>query len=108
MKKIFVVLMLALVGLAFMGCADDAYVASQNLSQLADNFGVYRRAVFYNGITNEYILISIIINITYYSRPCTISFIRYYYLIEVHVTSIFMKDYFASLTRCRYKIHITI
>ena len=34
----------------------DAEVASHNLSRAADQFEVYRRVVFYNGITDEYIL----------------------------------------------------
>lgn len=38
------------------GCASDADVASQNISVAADNFEVARRIVFYNGITNDYIL----------------------------------------------------
>lgn len=38
------------------GCSNDADVASQNLSQAADNFRIARRVVFYNGITGEYIL----------------------------------------------------
>lgn len=39
------------------GCDNDASVASRNLSQAADNFEINRRIVFYNGITNEYILV---------------------------------------------------
>lgn len=42
------------VGLA--GCSNEANVASQNLSQAADNFGINRRIVFYNGITDKYML----------------------------------------------------
>lgn len=38
------------------GCDTDATVASRNLSQAADNFEINRRIVFYNGITNEWIL----------------------------------------------------
>lgn len=38
------------------GCSSDADVASSNLSKDADNFKILRRIVFYNGITNEYIL----------------------------------------------------
>lgn len=34
----------------------DADVASSNLSRDADMFRIYRRVVFYNGITDEYIL----------------------------------------------------
>lgn len=46
-----------LVGLvALTGCADDAAVASRNLVKAADNFEVNRRIVFYNGITDSYML----------------------------------------------------
>ena len=38
------------------GCADDAMVASRNLSKAADNFEIDRRIVFYNGITDTYML----------------------------------------------------
>jgi hypothetical protein len=38
------------------GCDDDAVIASRNLSKAADNFEINRRVVFYNGITNEYML----------------------------------------------------
>lgn len=48
------ILILAALGLG--GCANDADVASRNLSQAADNFEINRRVVFYNGITNDYIL----------------------------------------------------
>jgi len=37
-------------------CAKEADVASQNISQAADNFGINRRIVFYNGITDKYML----------------------------------------------------
>jgi hypothetical protein len=37
-------------------CDDDASIASRNLSKAADMFEVERRIVFYNGITNDYIL----------------------------------------------------
>lgn len=54
MKKI-------LIGVALIAtmtaCPSDADVASTNLSKAADNFEVQRRIVFYNGITNEYILV---------------------------------------------------
>lgn len=49
-----VALLLAAIGLA--GCSSDADVASRNLSQAADQFEINRRIVFYNGITNDYIL----------------------------------------------------
>lgn len=38
------------------GCSTDADVASYNLSKAAEQFQVYRRVVFYNGITDKYIL----------------------------------------------------
>lgn len=34
----------------------DASVADNNMEKAADNFEIMRRAVFYNGITGEYIL----------------------------------------------------
>lgn len=51
-KLLFLPLLLVLV---LAGCT-DADVASSNLSKAADQFQVNRRIVFYNGITNEYIL----------------------------------------------------
>ena len=57
MKKIVVsVFSLIIFGAIFISCVDDATVASQNLSKDADMFRINRRVVFYNGITNEYIL----------------------------------------------------
>lgn len=38
------------------GCSSDADVASRNLSKAADMFEIERRIVFYNGITEQYIL----------------------------------------------------
>jgi hypothetical protein len=43
----------------FMGnssCTTDADVASSNLSKAADQFQIFRRVVFYNGITDSYML----------------------------------------------------
>lgn len=51
MKYIFLVLVFLL------SACDDADVASRNLSKAADNFEVNRRIVFYNGITNDYMLV---------------------------------------------------
>lgn len=39
------------------GCGGEADVASANTSKAADNFEVNRRIVFYNGITDSYILV---------------------------------------------------
>lgn len=41
---------------ALAACSNDAQVASYNLSQAADNFKINRRIVFYNGITDAYML----------------------------------------------------
>jgi hypothetical protein len=55
MKK-FIFGFMIIVSMGFiMGCS-DAEVASQNVSKAADQFEVYRRVVFYNGITDTYIL----------------------------------------------------
>jgi hypothetical protein len=43
-------------GLALSGCSSDADVASENLSEAAEDFKINRRVVFYNGITDSYIL----------------------------------------------------
>lgn len=45
-----------LVSLLITSCSNDAQVASANLSVDADNFQVNRRIVFYNGITDNYIM----------------------------------------------------
>lgn len=45
-----------LLSLGLAACSSDADVASENLSKAADNFEVLRRIVFYNGITEQYIL----------------------------------------------------
>ena len=51
--KYFATLMIAA---TFAGCSSDADVASRNVSKAADNFEVARRIIFYNGITNDYML----------------------------------------------------
>jgi len=38
------------------GCSTDADIASHNLSKAADMFQVNRRVVFFNGITDSYLL----------------------------------------------------
>jgi hypothetical protein len=53
MKKLLATLALA-TGLS--ACVPDAEVASYNLSQAADMFEIDRRIVFYNGITDTYML----------------------------------------------------
>ena len=38
------------------GCDNDAQIVNYNLGTDGDNFKLYRRVVFYNGITDKYIL----------------------------------------------------
>lgn len=49
-------LLLALPFVALSACVPDAQVASTNLSRAADMFEIDRRVVFYNGITDTYML----------------------------------------------------
>lgn len=39
------------------GCSDDARIASTNNAKASDNFEIDRRVVFFNGITDEYLLV---------------------------------------------------
>jgi hypothetical protein len=56
--KRFILVTLAVLGLmvSFAGCANDATIARHNLEVAEQNFQVYRRCVFYNVITGDYIL----------------------------------------------------
>lgn len=47
---------IALLSALTVACADDAHVASKNTRKAADNFEINRRIVFYNGITDSYML----------------------------------------------------
>jgi hypothetical protein len=57
MRKSLLALVLVLFVLScwLSGCS-DAEVASYNTSRSADQFEIYRRVVFYNGITDSYIM----------------------------------------------------
>ena len=55
MKKKIIILGLVLAGL-FSGCSRESEKVSYNLSYKADNFQVLRRVVFFNGITDKYLL----------------------------------------------------
>jgi hypothetical protein len=52
-------LIVTLIGLAaiLVGCGSDATVVSENLSKAADQFEIERRVVFFNGITDTYLLV---------------------------------------------------
>lgn len=56
MKKKLVTVAIAAMLLFGVACSDDADVASDNLSKAADNFEILRRVVFFNGITDTYLL----------------------------------------------------
>lgn len=51
MKKLLLILVAFMLAFSTMGCS-DAEIASQNMSRAADQFEIYRRVVFYNGITD--------------------------------------------------------
>ncbi len=55
MNKKYVIALAAVASLLG-GCNSDADMASRNLSKSADNFEVNRRIVFYNGITDSYMI----------------------------------------------------
>lgn len=56
-KKIVLVSLLMTMALfGTVGCSSEADTASYNLSKSADSFEVQRRVVFFNGITDKYLL----------------------------------------------------
>ena len=56
MKKIVLPITILLVLSLLLSACSDAYIASSNLSKEADKFNILRRIIFYNGITDTYIL----------------------------------------------------
>lgn len=57
MKKSLMWVSLSLLVILILSGCSDAMVTSTNLSRAADQFEIYRRVVFYNGITDEYMLV---------------------------------------------------
>jgi len=55
MKRILLVVALLMVAFTLSGCSMEADVVDHNLSLEADSFNVYRKVVFINGITDEYL-----------------------------------------------------
>ena len=57
MKRVILIILalVATIGL-FAACDSAAMVASTNISTAADQFQIFRRVVFYNGVTGQYIL----------------------------------------------------
>ena len=56
MKKVFLSLIALIVLVIAAACTTEADIASNNVSKAADQFQVVRRVVFYNGITDTYML----------------------------------------------------
>ena len=56
MRKIILFLVVVGVLAVLVGCSTDARMASKNLSKAADQFQIARRVVFFNGITDKYLL----------------------------------------------------
>lgn len=54
-KVLLFILIIACLSTMLIGCS-DAEVAAVNISKAADQFEIFRRVVFYNGITDTYIL----------------------------------------------------
>lgn len=55
LKNLFLIAVLFLASVMLINC-EDSQVASRNISRAAHQFEIFRRVVFYNGITGEYIL----------------------------------------------------
>ena len=55
-KKAIAAAGFVITALTLAGCSTDAQVASQNLSKECDQFQCDRRIVFFNGITDKYLL----------------------------------------------------
>lgn len=55
-KLIATIVTMLLTAVSLVACANDTETVSHNLSQDADNFKVHRRIVFFNGITDKYLL----------------------------------------------------
>jgi len=56
MKKLILVSSLIVAMTGLVGCTTEADTVSENLSKSADSFEVQRRVVFFNGITDKYLL----------------------------------------------------
>lgn len=85
MKKWILILLVLIVSMVTFGCT-DADIASHNLSKAADQFEVNRRVVFYNGITDQYIL--------QIEGKCSVEFLADKFVVTVKTgPGIFMKHY---------------
>lgn len=55
MKKKFVILILSVIAIILAGCT-EADTVNHNITKSADSFEINRRVVFFNGITDKYLL----------------------------------------------------
>lgn len=55
-KKLALIAAASLTLIGLTACQPDSKVASDNLSKAADSFEINRRIVFFNGITDKYLL----------------------------------------------------
>ncbi|UUV47108.1 hypothetical protein [Bacillus phage vB_BanS-Thrax5] len=55
-KAILTAFTVLTMGVVMAGCTTEADTVSENLSKSADSFEVQRRVVFFNGITDKYLL----------------------------------------------------
>lgn len=56
MKKKLSAILLGLAAILIVGCESEANTVNHNLTQSADSFEIQRRIVFFNGITDKYLL----------------------------------------------------
>jgi maltose-binding protein MalE len=56
LKKKLVMIIMAAITIIMAGCTTEANTVSHNLSKSADSFDVQRKVVFFNGITDNYLL----------------------------------------------------
>lgn len=56
MKRLIAGVALVVAAFALAGCSTEAEMTSYNLSKAADQFEIDRRVVFFNGITDTYLL----------------------------------------------------
>lgn len=57
MKNLLNLFLVMIIAMTLSACQSDADIASRNLSTAADQFEIERRIVFYNGITDTYMLV---------------------------------------------------
>lgn len=55
-RRLIATIVAMLLAVSLAACANDSETVSHNLSQDADSFKVHRRVVFFNGITDKYLL----------------------------------------------------